>query len=331
MSSLQSNAVNTHGGHDMFRIQVILLMTLLALPKLAAAEALSVVNVGAPAINCVFDTSCTRSVTDTSDTFSLPGSSGTARLQSRTFTGATGAPAQGYYGYEYVVDMSNVVGITNVPCIQSLRVSFGPVASFQYNGTGPVDQVYVVSSGGSGTIGLSSANKVGNEITFTFATPVCAGGSPGAGARSFFFGLASASAPTAVTAVVVNSVSGTSISVGARAPIHDKCTSGIALAPASDPCVSSVCAADAYCCSTSWDNRCVGAVRTVCGSLTCSESDGTCGHSLCTQGASLVNHCDSAKADCVSAICAVDSFCCSVSWDSICVSQVGSVCGKTCQ
>ncbi|NTX62648.1 hypothetical protein HUA74_18525 [Myxococcus sp. CA051A] len=313
----------------MLRIQLIVSLTLLVLSKPAAAEALSVVNVGAPAINCVFDTRCTLSVTDSSATIPLPGTSGTARLQTRTFTGATGAPAQGYYGYEYVVDLTNATGITHIPCVQSLRVSFGPVASFQYNGTGPTDQVYVVTSGGSGTIGLSSANKVGNEFTFTFATPVCAGGSPGTGKKSFFFGLASASPPTAVTAVIVSS--GTSLSIGARAPIHDKCTSGVPLSPASDPCVSSVCTADAYCCSSSWDSRCVGEVRTVCGSLTCSESDGTCAHSLCTPGASLVNHCDSAKADCVSAICAVDPFCCSVSWDSLCVEKVGSVCGKNCE
>ncbi|MBJ6765926.1 hypothetical protein JGU66_34660 [Myxococcaceae bacterium JPH2] len=229
----------------MFRIQLTLSLTLLALSKPAAAEALSVVNVGAPAINCVFDTSCSLPVTDSSTTIPLPGISGTARLQTRTFTGATGAPAQGHYGYEYVVDLTNATGITHLPRVQSLRVSFGPVASFQYNGTGPADQVYVVTSGGSGTIGLSSANKVGNDITFTFATPVCGGASPGTGNRSFFFGLASASAPTAVAAVAVSN--GTSFSAGARAPIHDKCTSGIALAPASDPCVSSVCAADAYC------------------------------------------------------------------------------------
>jgi hypothetical protein len=33
----------------------------------------------------------------------------------------------------------------------------------------------------------------------------------------------------------------------------------------------------------------------------------------------------------VDRICAVDSYCCSVSWDGICVGEVASVCGMNCQ
>jgi hypothetical protein len=32
----------------------------------------------------------------------------------------------------------------------------------------------------------------------------------------------------------------------------------------------------------------------------------------------------------VTQICAFDSYCCSVSWDSLCVSEVSSICGQTC-
>ncbi len=52
----------------------------------------------------------------------------------------------------------------------------------------------------------------------------------------------------------------------------------------------------------------------------------TCSHDKCTSGGKLVSSCDS----CVSQVCAQDSFCCSNSWDSICVGEVGSICGQTC-
>jgi hypothetical protein len=52
-----------------------------------------------------------------------------------------------------------------------------------------------------------------------------------------------------------------------------------------------------------------------------------CAHSLCSTGSSLSASCD----PCVADICAVDPFCCNNSWDSLCVSQVSSVCGRSCQ
>jgi hypothetical protein len=303
---------------------------LLACPALAAAAPLVVVNVGAPAINCVFNPSCTVPVTDSVGNIPLPGIAGTAVLQSRTFTGVSGALAAGFTGYEYRVDLTNAVGILDIPCVSALRVTFGPVAAFQYNGAGPLDQVYVVTAGGLGTIGLASANQVGDDITFTFSQPVCAGGSPGSGDTSFFFGLASNRTPTSVTAIATPTGGG-SLSVAARAPSHDKCTTGVPLSSSTEACVTDICAADSFCCTTAWDSICVSEVRTVCDSLACSEANGTCTHSACTSGAALVDSCDSSKADCVSAICDVDSFCCTTAWDGFCVSEVDTVCGNNCQ
>jgi hypothetical protein len=115
---------------------------------------------------------------------------------------------------------------------------------------------------------------------------------------------------------------------------HDKCTSGSALVSGCDSgtgnCVSQVCSADPFCCSTSWDSYCVSEVRTVCKSLTCSESQGNCTHTLCTNSTALVDGCDSTKANCVATICAYDSWCCTNSWDSICVGEVQSECSYNC-
>lgn len=184
----------------------------------AQAIPLSIVNVSAPPINCIFDASCTVVVDDTTAPINLPGS-GTGFLQSRTFRGLPGSPAAGKYGYEYRVDMRNAVGLTNIGCVTSVTVNFGPVVStLDYNGDGTTgDQVFVVTGGGLGTIGIASAEKVGNNITFTFTSPVCAGSSSGAGQSSFFWGLVSTSKPRFVVANVTHT-SGPALSIQSRAP-----------------------------------------------------------------------------------------------------------------
>ena len=51
-----------------------------------------------------------------------------------------------------------------------------------------------------------------------------------------------------------------------------------------------------------------------------------CAHAFCDVGVALVASCD----PCVAAICAVDPFCCTTEWDSICVDEVATECGITC-
>ena len=178
---------------------------------------LTVVNVGAPAINCVFSTTCKVVVSDSTSKIVIPGTSGSGFLQSRTYRGLRGAPAAGFYVYEYRIDLSNVVGIVNIPSITSMTLDFGPVSGFDYNGDGAKgDQVFVVTSGGLGSVGVSSASKVGNTITFNFGGGIGAGGSPGHGQSSYFFGLVSKNAGTAVTAQLTVNTGGT-LSVKARA------------------------------------------------------------------------------------------------------------------
>jgi len=114
---------------------------------------------------------------------------------------------------------------------------------------------------------------------------------------------------------------------GAPTCAHDKCATGSPLnASACGSTVAAVCAADSYCCSTAWDNICVGEVFSIGGNVQCST--GSCAHPLCSTGGSLANGCDSNGV--VAAVCAADSYCCTTAWDSICVGEVGSVAGKTC-
>jgi hypothetical protein len=67
------------------------LLSGLLVPQAVLAAALSMVEVTAPAVNCVFSPSCTVSGHDTVGTFALPGMAGLARLQSRTLTSSAGA------------------------------------------------------------------------------------------------------------------------------------------------------------------------------------------------------------------------------------------------
>jgi Notch-like protein len=103
------------------------------------------------------------------------------------------------------------------------------------------------------------------------------------------------------------------------------CTAmGIPQVNGCDPCVTQVCAVDGFCCTNSWDAVCVGEVESVCGRADCVSA--SCAHLVCVSGGALAAGCH----PCVTNICAVDAFCCSNSWDGVCVGEVGSVCGLTC-
>ena len=57
-----------------------------------------------------------------------------------------------------------------------------------------------------------------------------------------------------------------------------------------------------------------------------SGGGGSCAHSLCVTGAMLTSGCD----PCVTQICAQDNYCCVTKWSSQCVTEVTSICGRTC-
>lgn len=187
-------------------------------PIAAKAASLKIVSVGAPAINCIFNASCTVSVKDTKDNVNL-NAGGTGVLQSRTFKGADGSPAAGLFAYQYRLDLRNAVGVTALSCIDWMTISFGPVVStLNYGGDKKPDQVFVVTAGGIGSIGLSSAVQSGSTIKFKFKSPVCAGSSAGKGDSSFFFGLVSKKPTTNVTAKL-HEIGGVTHVLKARAPM----------------------------------------------------------------------------------------------------------------
>jgi len=189
----------------------------LSTTALAHADPLKIVEVAAPAVNCVFETSCTVPVSDTTGSVPLGFASGKPFLQSRTFAGGQGAPAAGLTGYEYRVDLTSAAGA--VECLLGLVVDFGPVQTLPYKANTPA-QVYVVKQGGLGSVGLKSAEQDGAVISFAFDKPLCVGNTEGHGESTFFFGLASKKAPHTIQAGMWGYGSPAFIGLDARAPDH---------------------------------------------------------------------------------------------------------------
>jgi hypothetical protein len=139
-------------------------------------------------VNCVFNTTCVNYVTDyTSPVL------GSGFLQSRIYQAAPGSTAAGKWVYRYRVDLSQVVGVTYPPSVDQVAVyNWGPLKQYDYNfDSNATDQVFVVTSGGAGTIGLASSYLFFGWSYFNFSSPVYAGSFPGDGDSSYFFGLVS--------------------------------------------------------------------------------------------------------------------------------------------
>jgi hypothetical protein len=181
--------------------------------------ALKVVTVAAPAVNCVYDKSCTIVVNDSVGQLALGNldAPNTAWLQSRTFTGAAGTPGAGLTGYEYRLDMTQASG--SLECVGGVVIDFGPVTQLPFASSTPAD-VYVVTQGGLGTIGLASALQSGDVITFTFDKAICASEPANSANTTYFFGLASAKPPVAISAGIFGTGSPPYYAVPALAPNH---------------------------------------------------------------------------------------------------------------
>ena len=113
---------------------------------------------------------------------------------------------------------------------------------------------------------------------------------------------------------------------------HSRCEVGGPLSSSCNECVASVCAFDPSCCTIGWDSTCVDEVRTVCNSLVCPASQGACSHPVCSTGPALTAGCDNppVSPSCAAAVCAADSFCCTSSWNVVCVAEVPFYCGVNC-
>lgn len=169
----------------------------LALAPAAAAQPLDIVSVGAPAINCLFSVSCTVTVNDLAPPYLTNGF-----VQSRTFQGQPGSPAAGKWVYEYRIDLTNVSGFRTTPQVTHIALPWpAPITAMNFNGDRSLaDSMFVVTSGGLGAVGPSSAYRYGDTIHVSFAPPV------NGGQTSYFFGIVTDSPPQELTARVTANV-----------------------------------------------------------------------------------------------------------------------------
>ena len=185
---------------------------LTAAAQTVEAQALRVVHVRAPDINCVFSHDCRLLVRDSVGTVALDGTSGTARIQSRTAdAGALNTPGFGLTPYVYRVNLNNVSGRGTESCVRRFQIDFGTVEARDYDGDGIRDHVWVTTVGGLGDVAPVAAYRNGTKVTFEFEPSVCAG------ETSYFFGMASRRLPVASIGRIVSDAS-TVYEVDVRTP-----------------------------------------------------------------------------------------------------------------
>jgi hypothetical protein len=194
----------------MKRLALLVSLAVAASVMAVPAMALNVVNASAPQVNYVFSTDGTVTVTDMTSAVYSGGF-----LQSRIFQGEPGSPAAGKWVYEYRLDLTCAQTALSVPNVTAVGMSTGPVRSYDYDFNGfATDQVYVITSGGMGWIGLSSASGLYGYNQFHFSSPVYPSGGGGCGGDStYFWGYTSDYAPHVVTATIYTSTGNLSASV----------------------------------------------------------------------------------------------------------------------
>lgn len=90
-------------------------------------------------------------------------------------------------------------------------------------------------------------------------------------------------------------------------------------------CEDCVCAIDAFCCETLWDEVCVSLCAKDCG-IDCGGGNTDPDAGCFVQPGAGCGGCA-----CESCVCAIDSFCCTTQWDDICVDVCKQSCGGNCQ
>ena len=131
-------------------------------------------------------------------------------------------------------------------------------------------------------------------------------------------------------------------------PVSDCCTPKEGPGCGDEAIKACVCAQDAYCCETQWDDVCVGeveqfgcgkcgGVEPVCGDTVCDPAEtcescpddcGTCPAGDCCVPVEIPGCSDATVEACV---CAFDDYCCKTAWDDVCVGEAVDQCALICQ
>ena len=83
-------------------------------------------------------------------------------------------------------------------------------------------------------------------------------------------------------------------------------------------CCATICALDPYCCDTVWDSNCAADARSICIGKKDACPLPPCGSDLLPSCCVPSNAPNCSDSQCCEAVCLLDSFCCTVAWDSAC-------------
>jgi hypothetical protein len=114
---------------------------------------------------------------------------------------------------------------------------------------------------------------------------------------------------------VLNDCAQTGGDTGGGTCDHPPEQEGTPLSSDCDPCAATVCASDAFCCTTAWDSLCVEAAATQCSGSNC--------HDGCVVGEPMGVECG----PCEGTICNLDPYCCNTTWDDVCTQEYATECG----
>ncbi len=119
-----------------------------------------------------------------------------------------------------------------------------------------------------------------------------------------------------------------SASIALGASLNAQCPSALSCLVVHSPggcdnlsCCTLVCTLDPTCCINSWDSSCVNLANESCAGYCGAAASGSC------YGSHANPSCDTAA--CCSAVCAIDPYCCTVTWDITCVQYAGFACAGT--
>ena len=173
---------------------------------------LSIVEVSFPQINCLFNPNCNVIVEDLTSLIELPNHRGSGFLQSRLFPqGEQGTPGEDLYAYLYRIDLTELTRLRGRPqCIQQLTIDFGNIQQLDFNEDGILNDIFVATQGGLGSVKPVAAEKTGRFITFEFGPGqgVCPARGGIQGESTFFFGLTSQREATGSMASIVLNTGG---------------------------------------------------------------------------------------------------------------------------
>jgi len=154
-------------------------------------------QVPATELYCLFDSDCTVTPQDLADDFALPGTQGRGFIQSRTLpAGEDTTAAAGLYTYLYRVDMQDTRAVAAQACINTVSLDVGPLVAFDYDGDGALEDAFVITQGGVGSVQPATLDQDEQTLIITFVPALCSRANNRGGESSYFIGFTSAFAPT---------------------------------------------------------------------------------------------------------------------------------------